>query len=302
MDTNILLESGTNELEVLEFTLGNSHYGINVAKIREILTYQPITPVPNSHPSVEGIFMPRDTMITVVNLKRCLGMPEDGTGEGLFIITNFNKLNIAFHVDAVIGIHRVSWESIIKPDSTINTEDNSASTGVIKLDDKLIIILDFEKIVTDISPETGLKVSDVDNMPSRERCDSPILIAEDSPLLSKLITDCLKKAGYTNLIVTMNGQEAWDELTKLKKTGNVKDKVHCIITDIEMPLMDGHRLTKLVKTDDIMKKIPLIIFSSLVNEEMRIKGEKLGADAQLTKPEIGNLVAAIDKLIDKSLD
>lgn len=302
MDTNILLESGTNELEVLEFTLGNSHYGINVAKIREILTYQPITPVPNSHPSVEGIFMPRDTMITVVNLKRCLGMPETGEGEGLFIITNFNKLNIAFHVDAVIGIHRVSWESIIKPDSTINTEDNSASTGVIKLDDKLIIILDFEKIVTDISPETGLKVSDMDNMPGRERCDSPILIAEDSPLLSKLITDCLKKAGYTNLIITMNGQEAWDELTKLKKEGNVTDKVHCIITDIEMPLMDGHRLTKLVKTDDTMKKIPLIIFSSLVNEEMRRKGEKLGADAQLTKPEIGNLVAAIDELIDKSLD
>ena len=213
MDTNILLESGTNELEVLEFTLGNNHYGINVAKIREILTYQPVTPVPNSHPSVEGIFMPRDTMITVVNLKRCLGMAESGDGKGLFIITNFNKLNIAFHVDAVIGIHRVSWESIIKPDSTINTEDNSASTGVIKMDDKLIIILDFEKIVSDISPETGLKVSDVDNMASRERCDSPILIAEDSPLLSRLITDCLKKAGYTNLIVTMNGQEAWDKLT-----------------------------------------------------------------------------------------
>lgn len=302
MDTNILLESGTNELEVLEFTLGHNHYGINVAKIREILTYQPITPVPNSHPSVEGIFMPRDTMITVVNLKRCLGMPEEGTGEGLFIITNFNKLNIAFHVDAVIGIHRVSWESIIKPDSTINTEDNSASTGVIKLDDKLIIILDFEKIVTDISPETGLKVSDVDNMPARERCDSPILIAEDSPLLSKLITDCLKKAGYTNLIVTMNGQEAWDKLLEIKKTGNIQQKVHCIITDIEMPLMDGHRLTKLVKTDDVMKRIPLIIFSSLVNEEMRIKGEKLGADAQLTKPEIGNLVEAIDELIDKSMD
>ena len=295
MDTNILLESGTNELEVLEFTLGNNHYGINVAKIREILTYQPITPVPNSHPSVEGIFMPRDTMITVVNLKRCLGMPEDGTGEGLFIITNF-------HVDAVIGIHRVSWESIIKPDSTINTEDNSASTGVIKLDDKLIIILDFEKIVTDISPETGLKVSDIDDMEDRERCNSPILIAEDSPLLSKLITDCLKKAGYTNLIVTMNGQEAWDELSKLKREGTVQDKVHCIITDIEMPLMDGHRLTKLVKTDDVMKKIPLIIFSSLVNEEMRIKGEKLGADAQLTKPEIGNLVEAIDELIDNSMD
>ena len=203
MDTNILLESGTNELEVLEFTLGNNHYGINVAKIREILTYQPVTPVPNSHPSIEGIFMPRDTMISVVNLKRCLGMPDDAKTEGLFIITNFNKLNIAFHVDAVLGIHRVSWEAIIKPDATINTEQNSASTGVIKMDDKLIIILDFEKIVTDISPETGLKMSDMDDMGQRERCESPILIAEDSPLLSRLITDCLKKAGYTNLIVTM---------------------------------------------------------------------------------------------------
>ena len=302
MDTNILLESGTNELEVLEFTLGSSHYGINVAKIKEILTYQPITPVPNSHPSIEGIFMPRDMMITVVNLKRCLGMTEGAGNEGLFIITNFNKLNIAFHVDAVLGIHRVSWESIIKPDSTINTEDNSSSTGIIKMDDKLIIILDFEKIVSDISPETGLKVSDVENMQERERCDSPILIAEDSPLLSRLITDCLKKAGYTNLIVTMNGQEAWDKLCEYKGEGNVRDKVHCIITDIEMPLMDGHRLTKLVKTDDIMKKIPLIIFSSLVNEEMRVKGEKLGADAQLTKPEIGNLVSAIDRLIDKSFE
>ena len=302
MDTNILLESGTNELEVLEFTLGNNHYGINVAKIREILTYQPVTPVPNSHPSIEGIFMPRDTMISVVNLKRCLGMPDDAKTEGLFIITNFNKLNIALHVAAVLGIHRVSWEAIIKPDATINTEQNSASTGVIKMDDKLIIILDFEKIVTDISPETGLKMSDMDDMGQRERCESPILIAEDSPLLSRLITDCLKKAGYTNLIVTMNGQEAWDKLQEFEKAGNVREKVHCIITDIEMPLMDGHRLTKLVKTNDNMKKIPLLIFSSLVNEEMRIKGEQLGADAQLTKPEIGSLVSAIDDLIDKSMD
>ncbi len=301
MDTNILLESGTNELEILEFALGNNRYGINVAKIREILSYQPVTPIPNANPSVEGIFMPRDVMITVINLKRCIGLPETDN-EGLFIITNFNKLNIAFHVDEVIGIHRVSWEDIIKPDSTINSNNNGVSTGVIKLDDKLIIILDFEKIVTDISPETGLKVSDMDEVVSRDRSDCPILIAEDSPLLSKLITDCLKKAGYTHQIVTANGQEAWDKICEYKKEGTLKDKVHCIITDIEMPIMDGHRLTKLAKTDDDVKGIPLIIFSSLVNEEMRRKGEALGADAQLTKPEIGNLVEAIDKLIDSHLN
>ena len=302
MDTNILLESGTNELEILEFKVADNHYGINVAKIREILLYQPVTPLPNSHPCVEGIFMPRDTMISVINLRRCLNITEPAETDGLFIITNFNKLNTAFHVDEVLGIHRVSWENIIKPDATISADDSAVSTGVVKLDDKLVVILDFEKIVSDINPETGLKMSDMDDMGQRERCESPILIAEDSPLLSRLITDCLKKAGYTNLIVTMNGQEAWDKLQEFEKAGNVREKVHCIITDIEMPLMDGHRLTKLVKTNDNMKKIPLIIFSSLVNEEMRIKGEQLGADAQLTKPEIGSLVSAIDDLIDKSMD
>lgn len=296
MDTNILLESGTNELEILEFTLENNHYGINVAKIREILQYQQVTPVPNTHPSVEGIFMPRDTMITVIDLKRCLGLgPQEK--EGLFIITNFNKLDIAFHVDEVIGIHRVSWEEIIKPDSTLSGQDGSVSTGVIKMENKLVVILDFESIVSSISPETGLRTNDIENMTERDRSDSPILIAEDSPLLSKLITDCLKKAGYEKLIVTSNGQEAWDTLCEYKAEGDVMDKVHCIITDIEMPQMDGHRLTKLAKSDDKIKNIPLIIFSSLVNEEMKKKGELLGADAQLTKPEIGMLVDAIDRLI-----
>ena len=155
MDTKILLENGTNELEVLEFSLDGNAYGINVAKIREIITYQPVTPVPNSHPSIEGIFMPRDTMITAIDLKNCLqrGVSEPG---GLFIITNFNQLNIAFHVDTVVGIHRVSWKEIIKPDATISTTEEGVSTGIIKINGKLIVILDFEKIVSDINPNTGL--------------------------------------------------------------------------------------------------------------------------------------------------
>lgn len=299
MDTNILLESGTNELEILEFKIADNHYGINVAKIREILPYQPVTPLPNSHPCIEGIFMPRDIMISVINLRQCLKITTEPDGAGLFIITNFNKLNTAFHVDEVLGIHRVSWEDIIKPDATISADDSAVSTGVIKLSDKLVVILDFEKIVSDINPETGLKVSDLDNFTERDRSHSPILIAEDSPLLSKLICECLRKAGYTNLNINMNGQEAWEKLVEMNKQGTVLDDVHCIITDIEMPLMDGHRLTKLVKDNDTMKKIPVVIFSSLINEEIRIKGEALGADAQLTKPEIGKLVEAIDGLIDK---
>ncbi len=301
METNILLENGTNELEVLEFTIGNNYYGINVAKIREILPYQPVTPMPNAHKSIEGIFMPRDTMITVINLPKELGLVESTDySSDMMIITNFNKLNIAFHVHKVVGIHRVSWNDIIKPDHTINTTDSSIATGIIKIDGKLIVILDFESIVSDISPETGLKVSEIDTLGTRQRNESPIMIAEDSALLSKLIIDSLHKAGYINVIKNDNGQEAWDKLEELKRKGTALDEVKCIITDIEMPVMDGHRLTKLVKSDDVLKEIPLIIFSSLVNEEMRIKGLSLGADAQLSKPEIGNLVRIIDGLIQNN--
>ncbi len=298
MDTKILLENGTNELEVLEFILDGNSYGINVAKVKEIITYQPVTPVPNAHPSIEGIFMPRETMITAIDLKNCLQRGEC-SASGLFIITNFNKLDIAFHVDNVVGIHRVSWRDIIKPDATVSTTEEGISTGIIKYDNKLIIILDFEKIVSDINPETGLKITDIDELGERERSDVPILIAEDSVLLNKLIVDSLKKAGYQNLIHTKNGQEAYDVIQDCKKDGTLKDHVQCIITDIEMPLMDGHRLTKLVKEDPETADIPIIIFSSLVNDEMKRKGEALGANVQLSKPEIGNLVRIIDELTRK---
>lgn len=298
METNILLENGTNELEILEFIIDGNFYGINVAKIREIIPYQKVTPVPNSHESIEGIFMPRDTMISVINLPKELGQKESVNPiQDMMIITNFNNLNIAFHVQSVVGIHRVSWADIITPDKTINNDNSCVATGIVKINGKIIIILDFERIVADINPETGLKISEIDELGKRDRSESTILIAEDSALLSKLIVDSLNKAGYVNVIKNDNGQEAWDKLCAFKEEGTVLDRVKCIITDIEMPLMDGHRLTKLVKSDEVMQNIPLIIFSSLVNEEMRYKGASLGADAQLSKPEIGNLVKIIDGLI-----
>ncbi|MCI8748122.1 MAG: chemotaxis protein [Lachnospiraceae bacterium] len=298
METGILLESGTNELEILEFKVGNNYYGINVAKIREIISYQTPTPIPNADPRIEGIFMPRDEIISIIDLAEVMHLEKpEKVSNDMYIVTNFNQLNTAFHVNAVLGIHRVSWSDIVKPDSTINTAGEGMATGIIRIDKKLIIILDFEKIVSEINPETGLKVSDVEHMKNRSRNESPILIAEDSALLSKMIVNCLEQAGYTNLVTTDNGQECWDKLQEYLAEGDIDEKVSCIITDIEMPQMDGHRLTKLVKEHERLKHIPLIIFSSLVNAEMRRKGEQLGANAQLSKPEIGQLVGAIDKLI-----
>ncbi|WP_310602992.1 chemotaxis protein [Anaerosporobacter sp.] len=298
METGILLESGTNELEILEFKVGENYYGINVAKIKEILSYKEPTPIPNAHPCVEGIFMPRDEVISIIDLAKNLNLaPSKNTATDMYIVTNFNQLNIAFHVHGVVGIHRVSWADIIKPDETVNSVGAGIATGIIKIDKKLIVILDFEKIVSDINPETGLRISDISHLGERERNNAPIIMAEDSPLLSKLIFDSLTKAGYTNITKFSDGLAAWEQLSEFKKKGIINDKVHCIITDIEMPKMDGHRLTKLIKDDDELKEIPVIIFSSLINDEMRRKGEALGANMQLTKPEIGKLVGAVDKLI-----
>ena len=299
METGILLESGTNELEILEFCVGANHYGINVAKVREILPYKEPTPIPNAHPCIEGIFMPRDEIITIVDLARYLNMPVAGSNKDMYIVTNFNKLNIGFHVHSVVGISRVSWADISKPDATLSGNGTGIATGIIKLEGKLIVILDFEKIISDISPETGLKVSEIDQLGPRQRNTAPILIAEDSALLGKLISESLSKAGYTNLTMTTNGQEAWDKLNEYKSEGVLEQKVRLVITDIEMPQMDGHRLTKLVKDTPSFAHIPVVIFSSLVNDEMRKKGEALGADAQLSKPEIGHLVEAIDGILWK---
>ncbi|MCI8307654.1 MAG: chemotaxis protein CheV [Lachnospiraceae bacterium] len=300
METNILLESGTNELELLEFIVNGYHYGINVAKISELIPYKTPTPVPNSHECIEGIFMPRDFIISVINLAKCLGYPTSKNPQSdMYIVTNFNKLHTAFHVDKVLGIHRIFWSDISKPDSTISAAGNASATGIVRIDDELIIILDFEKIVSEINPETGVKMSDIEKLGVRKRNDMPILIAEDSPLLSKMIRSCLEKAGYSNVIPTDNGQEAWDMLNKYYEEGDLDKKVSCLITDIEMPKMDGHRLTKLVKESKEFKHIPVVIFSSLVSPEMKRKGEALGADAQLSKPEIGLLVGEIDKLILK---
>jgi len=298
MDTNILLESGTNELEVLEFTIAGNHYGINVAKVREILPMTDITPVPNSHPCIEGIFMPRDTIITVINLAAALGFPESPNRKNnMLIITNFNNLNIAFDVEQVLGIHRVSWTDIVKPDATVNAPGAGIATGIIKKLESLIIVLDFERIVEEICPETSLKMSQLSELGERERNNIPIIIAEDSPMLQKLISDALTQSGYINLHIFANGQEAWNRLLELKKNNGVDYGVKCIITDIEMPQMDGHRLIRLIRNDDNLKHLPIIVFSSLINDDMKRKGEKLGANAQISKPEIAKLVSCIDQLI-----
>ncbi len=296
----ILLESGTNEIEIMKFKIQGEFYGINVAKVKEIMMSEKVKIMPHAHPAVEGIFKPRDILITVIDLGYYLTGEELGhKPRDLFIVTNFNKMTVAFRVQSIEGISRISWKDIQKPDKTLSHGEEGVATGIAQCAGELVTILDFEKIVAEIAPETTIQISEVEQMGDRPLCDSPLVIAEDSILLQKMIDDSLERAGFMDVKNFNNGQEAWDYLEALRNAPDLYDKVNLIITDIEMPEMDGHRLTKLVKDDPRLKKIPVVIFSSLIDDQMRLKGEALGADEQLTKPEIGNLVHVIDRLLDR---
>ena len=297
----ILLESGTNEIEVMEFTINESLYGINVAKVKEILVSQPVKHMPHAHPAVEGIFKPRDKVITVVDLPNyLLGLSDEKREKDLFIITNFNKINIAFRVHTVVGISRISWTSIQKPDKTVTGGNEGIATGIAQCGDDLVTILDFEKIVAEIAPDTTIQMSEIDQLGERQRSDAVILVAEDSVLLSKMIEEALHKSGYVNTRMFPDGSKLWDYLNSLRGDPKLDEKLSLVITDIEMPQMDGHRLTKLIKDDREFKHLPVIIFSSLITEEMRRKGKELGADEQMSKPEIGHLVRVIDHLLEET--
>ncbi len=300
-NSNILLESGTNEIEIMEFTINENLYGINVAKVREIMLSAPVKSMPHVHPAVEGIFKPRDQVLTVINLPKYLtGEDAEKQPKDLFIVTNFNKMFIAFRVHSVVGISRISWRDIQKPDNAVSGGADGVATGIAQCNGDLVTILDFEKIVAEIAPETSIQLSEIDQLGPRERSSQPVYIAEDSLLLSRMIQEALGKAGYTNLHMFPNGQELWDTLTDMKTQGTAPNEVALVITDIEMPQMDGHRLTKLIKSDRVLCKIPVILFSSLISEEMRVKGKQVGADEQLSKPEIGHLVAVMDQLLHKA--
>ncbi|MEY8337062.1 chemotaxis protein [Lachnospiraceae bacterium 62-35] len=296
----ILLESGTNEIEIMKFTIQGEFYGINVAKVKEIMMAAKVKAMPHAHPAVEGIFKPRDILITVIDLGYYLTNEYlEHESRDLFIVTNFNKMTVAFRVQSIEGISRISWKDIQKPDKTLTNGEEGVATGIAQCAGELVTILDFEKIVAEIAPETTIQISEVEEMGDRPICNKPLVIAEDSILLQKMIDDALERAGFTDIKNFNNGQEAWEYLKSIRNDSDLYDKVNLIITDIEMPEMDGHRLTKLVKDDARLKYFPIVIFSSLIDDQMRLKGEALGADEQLTKPEIGNLVHVIDRLLER---
>lgn len=297
--TDILLESGTNELEVVTFMIGTGTYGINVLKVREIINALEVTEIPNSHANVEGVIRVREEVLPVVNLAKVLELNDsDDSVKDKFIIGELNQIKVAFRVHHVSRIHRISWEQIEKP-TELSAGSQAYAIGIIKLGEQLSVLLDFEKVMVEIDENSGITVEKIKVLGKRERTEKKIAIAEDSPMLRELLKETLTESGYANLHFFENGKEAWNYFERIAQSKEVQpeDEFQLIITDIEMPQMDGHHLTSKLRENHRLKHLPIIIFSSLITKDLYHKGERMGADAQISKPEIVSLVQYIDDLI-----
>lgn len=293
----ILLESGTNEFEIVEFTVGGVHYGINVAKVREVIQSAlfPVTEVPQAHPYLDGVITLRGSTIPLVNLPRCMG---HGQGENCksIIVTEINAYFIGFLVDEVSRIHRISWKDMESPPQV---GGGSRVVGLVRFGERIVQLMDFESIIAEVNPQINKKLTEVesrdDNLQTL-RQSAPIVVAEDSMMLREMLVGTLHNAGYENVSAFVNGLDAWNFLHP--EEGPAPDMGHgAVISDIEMPKMDGHRLLKLIRDDEKLRGIPVILFSSLINEEMRSKGEALGATGQIAKPEMNELVDFLDSVL-----
>ena len=260
----ILLETGTNEFEIVEFSIGSVNYGINVAKVREVITAAdfPVTTMPQAHPYIDGLFTLRGRAMPLVNLPRCLAVNGTGNPKNI-IVTEINNYNIGFLVDNVSRIHRISWKDM-EPAPEVG--DQSRVVGIIKMEGKIVLLLDFETIIAEINPEINAKLTTFEDATEdikTKRTNVHVVVAEDSPMLRDLLVTTLHESGYRYVRDFSNGQDAWEYLEKLaQQDGPIEDMVRIIVSDIEMPKMDGHRLLKLVRADEHLHEVPLILFSS----------------------------------------
>jgi two-component system chemotaxis response regulator CheV len=305
--TDILLESGTNELEIVEFLIGKTTYGINVAKVREIIRFPDATiPVPSEHPSLDGIVDLRGKVVPIINMQRHLGLVDDTDRPSSYVIvSDFNNTTIGFCVSKVVGIQRLSWQQIERLNG-LASSDSGSVTAVIKLEDRMILLLDYEKITSNIYPDSGMKneaeTLDYEEIQGLDRTAHTVFVVEDSNYIQKIIIMTLEKAGY-KVSSANDGQMAWDRLISIidnKNVRSIEDHISVIISDIEMPQMDGLHLIKNIKTNDRLRHIPCIVFSSLISSEMALKCKSVGADAQISKSEIAGLVDLVDSFILKA--
>ena len=298
MAEGILLEAGTNELELLVFQIGETHFGINVAKVREIIEPRPTRSIPQSPVGVEGCFTLREEVLTLVNLRVCLNMPEsNGAKTRAVIILSLSDIHCGISVDQVEMIHRISWENIEAPPEDF-AGFGTPITGMAKIDERVIMLLDFEKILGDLlgkhlfTDNASAAGGELDHKESIR-----ILVADDSPTVRDSVNHFLRESGFRDICLCSDGEEAWNTLQASCQEGETAFDI--VITDVEMPKMDGLHLTAKIKNTEGLRDTPVILFSSLIQDGNQNKGDQVGADAQVTKSDSEGLLAHLDRLLLK---
>ncbi len=306
--TNILLDAGTNELEVVEFYLDEEgyrgHYGVNVAKVLEIIREQTVTAMPQMrHPAVMGAFPHRDgRVVPLVDLALYLGKKREAAQEPKVIVTEFNNITTGFLVSGVNRIHRLSWQEVEAPGAFLQNVSRNAITGVVRLEGRVVFILDMEAIVGELDPALAIRLGGKLSVESDPGTVYTVLHADDSGNVRSLVKWLMEESGKFNIIQTSNGEEAWNLLEQYRQAEEldgkpVKSQIQAVITDIKMPRMDGLTLCRKIKEDPRLKSLPVALFSSLITERLEHKGESVGADAQFAKSDLQVLSEKVLELI-----
>ena len=317
--STILTESGTNELEIIEFHLVKElpdgrkktcYYGINVAKVREVIQVPDTTDYPNAQPHMVGVFSSRDILTPLVDLAGWLGVPTSNDNSRKFVIvTDFNNMTNGFLIDSISRIHRISWNDVESPSQFLEAGEQDCVVAVVRKDGNLIMILDFEKIIADINPELSMekydvtldKSVDLNQRMVKKRNAKTLMVVDDSAFIRSMIQDTLSSSGY-NVIACKDGGEAHDKLMNLIEVAKeenlpISELIDGVVTDVEMPRMDGMHLVKRLRDSEAYANIPIVMFSSLMSEDNRAKALALGANDTITKPEIGRMVSMMDKYV-----
>lgn len=297
--SDILLESGTNEVEVLEFLVAGQSYGINVSKVLSIETFEEcfLSDLPTKDKEVMGVYQYRGETIPIMDLALILHKTEAERGvRPLVICLEFNRFKCCILVDGVNRIHRVSWEKFESLAGMVVHEDN-ATLGVVTIKENDVLILDIEGIASSLFDNVSMESVDITDVINEneveQRKDVHIVLAEDSTTISTLIVKILKQAGYTNVRLFDNGLDAWKFVSPLDFNAE-KRVVDIVISDIEMPQMDGLSFCKKFREIPNAKDVPVIMFSSLINDQMAQKCESVGANSWITKPQIHTLIEVLD--------
>jgi two-component system chemotaxis response regulator CheV len=301
-----------NDLEIIEFYIDEataeggsyrSYYGMNVAKVLEIIRKPPVTSVPGKHHQAAlGTFNLRGKVLPLVDLGRWLGNSTADASTHKVVVSEFSGVITAFVVSGVTRIHRMTWAQVEPPGKYLQAFSHDSVTGVVRFSERIVFLLDMEQIIASMDPSVSLyKHAEQISQASGEGLH--VLVADDSPSIRNIIAACLTRSRFTVTTATC-GREAWDQLQVWNREAGLRgvpvtDFVNLVISDIEMPEMDGHSLTRMIKAEPAFKNIPVLLFSSLISEVLRQQGVKAGADDQISKPDLPRLTERAAELIRK---